>query len=34
MRIVLYMRDIKPDNIFVGSCIQVGDFGLAKMLEC
>ncbi|EER35072.1 hypothetical protein CTRG_01934 [Candida tropicalis MYA-3404] len=26
-------RDIKPDNIFVGSCIKLGDFGLAKMLS-
>lgn len=25
-------RDIKPDNIFVGTCIKLGDFGLAKML--
>ncbi|CAX40143.1 serine/threonine-protein kinase, putative [Candida dubliniensis CD36] len=26
-------RDIKPDNIFVGTCIKLGDFGLAKMLS-
>ncbi|KAL6449843.1 nimA G2-specific protein kinase nimA [Candida maltosa Xu316] len=25
-------RDIKPDNIFVGTSIKLGDFGLAKML--